>query len=154
MSKTFTGVRLLQGLAALSAGMLLAMPAMAAQYEVKMLNRNATGPMVYEPEFLHLQPGDTVKFLASTNGHDAVSMKEMLPAGAEPFKGKINEEIVVTFTETGFYGIKCIPHYAMGMVMLIQVGNEDLKTLELPQGLPARASKRLQEIVSRAQQPQ
>ena len=124
--------------------------AWAETYEVKMLNRGASGPMVYEPEFIQLQPGDKLKFLASSSGHDAVSIDGMLPAGAKPFKGKINEEIEVTFTEAGIYGIKCLPHYAMGMVMLVQVGDAPLSALKVPAEAPERAQKRLHEIAARA----
>ena len=46
----------------------------------------------------------------------------MIPEVAEPWKGKINEEITVTFTQEGIYGYKCQPHFGLGMVGLIQVG--------------------------------
>jgi len=124
--------------------------AFAETYEVKMLNRGALGPMVYEPEFVKLKPGDKLKFLASSSGHDAVSIEGMLPVGAMPFKGKINEEIEVAFTEAGIYGIKCLPHYAMGMVMLVQVGDAPLSALAIPAAAPERAQKRFQEIAARA----
>ena len=150
MSTSFSLFRL--GGLALSATLLLAaLPAQAETFQVKMLNRNSTGPMVYEPEFLKVKPGDTVKFLATTNGHNAASIDGMLPAGAQPFKGKINEEIEVTFTESGLYGVKCLPHYAMGMVMLIQVGDADPARMQVPDAVPARAKKRFAEIVARAQ---
>src|SRR3546814_3672308 len=53
--------------------LLLILPtaALAETYEVKMLNRNMTGPMVYEPDHLSIAPGDTVKFLATDKGHNA-----------------------------------------------------------------------------------
>ena len=124
--------------------------AFAETYEVKMLNRGALGPMVYEPEFVKLKPGDKLKFLASSSGHDAVSIEGMAPTGAQPFKGKINEEIEVAFTEAGIYGIKCLPHYAMGMVMLVQVGDAPLSALAIPAAAPERAQKRFQEIAARA----
>lgn len=46
----------------------------------------------------------------------------MMPAGAEPFKGKINEKITVPLSVEGVYGVKCTPHYGMGMVALLVVG--------------------------------
>ena len=49
----------------------------------------------------------------------------MLPEGATPFAGKMNEDVVVTFDNPGAYGIKCMPHYAMGMVALVVVGKPD-----------------------------
>ena len=47
----------------------------------------------------------------------------MIPEGAEGFKGKINEEIEVTLESEGVYGVICKPHYAMGMVMTVAVGD-------------------------------
>ncbi len=94
----------------------------AAEVEIRMLNKGAAGAMVFEPALVKIAAGDTVKFIATDKGHNAESVPEMLPAGAQPFIGKINEEIVVTFAEAGAYGIKCKPHYAMGMVALIVVG--------------------------------
>ncbi len=41
----------------------------------------------------------------------------------EPFKSRINEEFTLTVTEPGLYGVKCTPHFAMGMVGLVQVGD-------------------------------
>lgn len=45
------------------------------------------------------------------------------PAGYPGFIGKIDEEIEVKYDNAGFYGIKCSPHYAQGMIMLIKVGD-------------------------------
>jgi len=39
----------------------------------------------------------------------------------------------------GLYGIQCIPHLPMGMVMLIQVGEPNADKPLLPADLPARA---------------
>ncbi|MDO4230588.1 MAG: pseudoazurin [Lautropia sp.] len=135
--------------------LITAAPAAHAEtHQVKMLNRGAGGAMIYEPDFLKIKPGDTVKFRATSSGHDAASIPEMTPAGASTFKGKINEEVEVTFTEKGFYGIKCLPHYAMGMVMLIQVGDEaDPKTVQIPDSVPARARKRFEQMIERAGKP-
>ena len=44
------------------------------------------------------------------------------PEGAEAFKSKFNEELTVTLDKEGVYGVKCTPHYGMGMVALIEVG--------------------------------
>ena len=132
---------------------LLCSQAGAETFEVKMRNRSATGAMTYEPEFLQIKPGDKVKFLASSSGHDAVSIPGMAPAGAKPFKGKINEEIEVSFDAPGLYGVQCLPHYAMGMVMLVQVGDAPLSGLQVPAEVPERAQQRFKDIVSRASAP-
>ncbi len=95
----------------------------AADFEIKMLNKGEKGAMVFEPAFVKAAPGDTIHFVAVDKGHNAESIKGMIPEGAEPFKGKINEEVTVTLNQEGVYGVKCAPHYGMGMVALIQVGN-------------------------------
>jgi pseudoazurin len=115
-------------LAAATASLALAGGASAAEIEIKLLNRSTEGSMVFEPAFVKIAPGDTVKFLATDKGHNAESIKGMLPDGATPFVGKNGEEISVKFDQAGVYGIKCLPHYGMGMVAMIVVGtpaNED-----------------------------
>ena len=94
----------------------------AAEIEVKMLDKGAEGMMVFEPALVKVEPGDVVKFVGTHKGHNAESIKGMLPEGATPFAGKINQDIAVTFDKPGVYGVKCLPHYAMGMVAKIVVG--------------------------------
>ncbi len=110
-------------LAAAAAVLVLAGGAQAAEVEVKLLNKGADGVMVFEPAFVKIAPGDTVKFASTDKGHNAESIKGMLPEGAAPFVGKNNEDIAVKFEQEGVYGIKCLPHYGMGMVGMIVVGN-------------------------------
>lgn len=112
--------RILAGCAALLC--LSAAQAGAAEHEVRMLNKGEKGAMVFEPDLVRAAPGDTVRFMVVDKGHDAESVKGMIPAGAEPFKGKINQEVTVTLAQEGVYGVKCTPHYGMGMVALIVVG--------------------------------
>lgn len=97
--------------------------ATAAEVEVKMLNKGSDGTaMVFEPALVKVQPGDTVKFVATDKTHMAESIKGMMPADATPFVGKMNQDAAVTFDKPGVYGIKCMPHYGMGMVALVVVG--------------------------------
>lgn len=100
----------------------LSSPAFATDFEVQMLNKGEVGAMVFEPAYIAAQPGDTVTFLPTTKGHNAQSIKGMLPEGVEKFKSKTSEKFTLTLDVEGLYGIKCTPHYTMGMVMLIQVG--------------------------------
>lgn len=130
-------------------GVLSCASALAEVHEVKMLNRGAAGSMVYEPDYLRIAPGDTVKFIATQSGHNAASVPGLLPAGAQAFKGKINQEIEQTFSVPGLYGIQCIPHLAMGMVMLIQVGAPTAEAPEVPAALPKRAVDRFNALLQR-----
>ena len=110
-------------LLAAAAAMILAGGARAAEVEVKLLNRGTEGVMVFEPAFVKIAPGDTVKFIAADKGHNAESIKSMLPEGATPFQGKSGEDVAVKFDQEGVYGVKCLPHYGMGMVAMIVVGS-------------------------------
>ena len=94
----------------------------AAEHEVHMMNKGEAGTMVFEPAFVKAAPGDTIHFIPTDKSHNVEAIKEILPAGVEVFKSKINEEFTLTVTEPGLYGVKCTPHFAMGMVGLIQVG--------------------------------
>lgn len=114
----------------------LAGGASAEEHVVQMLNKGEKGAMVFQPDMIQAAPGDTVTFLPTDKGHDAESIKGMLPDGAEPFKGKISQPITVTVTAEGVYGVKCTPHYGMGMVALIVVGQpanlEEAKAVKHP----------------------
>ena len=105
--------------------MTMAGGALAAEVEVKMLNKGAEGAMVFEPALVKVAPGDTVKFVATDKGHNAETIKGMLPADATPFLGKNGEDVAVTFDKPGIYGVKCLPHYGMGMVAMVVVGTPD-----------------------------
>src|SRR5687767_12366670 len=96
-------------IAAAAAALLMfaAMPAMAANFEVKMLNKGADGAnMVFEPALTKVAVGDTVTFVPTDKGHDAQTLKEILPEGGDTFKGAIGKEVVVTFNTVGVYGVK------------------------------------------------
>ena len=102
--------------------LLLTSTAQAENHDVLMLNKGAEGAMVFEPAFLQVAVGDTVTFLSTDKGHNAENIKGMLPEGVEAFKSKLGEDYVLTITAEGLFGVKCTPHYTMGMVALIQAG--------------------------------
>ena len=110
--------------ALVAAAVMLAGASHAAEVEVKMLNKGTDGtPMAFEPSFIKIAPGDSVKFVSTDKGHNAETVKGMLPEGAAPFVGKNGEDIEVKFDKEGIYGVKCLPHYGMGMVAMVVVGN-------------------------------
>jgi pseudoazurin len=113
----------LAGVLLLAAGYLATTPAGAAEFDVKLLNKGAAGMMVFEPAFLKIAPGDTVHFIATDKNHDVASIAGMIPDGAQPFAGKMSEDLTITFTTPGVYGVKCTPHYGLGMVALVVVGD-------------------------------
>ena len=136
---------------ALLAGLATTELAFAADHEVRMLNRAEAGTMVFEPAYLAVAPGDTVTFVVADKGHNAETIKGMVPEGAAPFKGKLNHPVSVTFEQNGIYGYKCAPHLGMGMVGVIVVGDA---TANLDQAratrLPGKAGKVMAELLRQA----
>lgn len=58
---------------------------------------------------------------------------------------------MLTVTEPGVYGIKCTPHFAMGMVMLVQVGDapanlDAAKAAKLPKKAQERMNKAFDQV--------
>lgn len=135
--------------AAIIAAIFAETPVMAANVEVQMLNKGEAGTMVFEPALVKVAVGDTVTFVPTDKGHNAETMKELLPEGAEPFKGAMGKEVVVTFTAPGTYGIKCSPHLGMGMVALVVVGDDAVDTEAIKAvKLPKIARERMDAIVA------
>ena len=127
---------------------LLGGAAFAETFEVQMLNVGSDGErMVFEPAFVQAAPGDTIVFLASDRGHNAELNDGMFPEGAEQFEGRINEELQVTLDVEGVYGVICKPHFAMGMVMTIAVGDveapDDFLAGRIPRGAKGRFEEQL-----------
>ena len=95
-------------------------------HEIRMLNKSETDSkmkMVFDPSYLSAALGDCITFIPTSKGHNAETIKGMIPQGAKKFKSKINKEFTVKLEIEGLYGIKCKPHYQMGMIALIQVGS-------------------------------
>ncbi|SFR50051.1 pseudoazurin [Litoreibacter janthinus] len=117
----------------------------AETFEIKMMNKGSDGErMVFEPAFVQAAAGDTIRFVATNKGHNAEINKGMIPEGAEAFKGKVNEEIEVTLDVEGVYGVICKPHYAMGMVMTIAVGDTEAPADFLEGRVPPKAKERFE----------
>ena len=95
----------------------------AETHEVKMLSNLKGQSMVFEPPVINIKPGDSVKWLSTNPGHNTAAIDEILPTGANSWNGGINEELVITFEKEGVYGYKCSPHYILGMVGLVVVGD-------------------------------
>ncbi|MFW2852666.1 pseudoazurin [Sphingomonas sp. TX0543] len=131
---------------------IVATPAAAKDVIVHMKNTGAAGAMVFEPAFVIAAPGDTVRFLPSDPSHNAETIPTMLPAGVAPTKGEINKEFVLKVTTPGIYGIKCQPHFPMGMVALVQVGNGPSANLAAAKAvkLPPFAAKRMTPLLEKA----
>lgn len=109
---------------ALVGALALAGQASAAEVVVKMLDKGAQGSMVFEPASAKLKPGDTVRFVPTSKGHNVETILGMIPPGAEVVKGPMSKEVVVKFAKPGVYGFKCAPHWSFGMSFVAKVGDE------------------------------
>lgn len=121
------------------------LPAAAKEIVVHMKNSGAEGMMVFEPSFVKAAPGDTVRFIPTDFAHNAETLPAIWPQGVAPMKGAMSKEVVLTATKPGLYGIKCMPHYSMGMVALVQVGKVAPADIEAAKAakLPPFAVKRM-----------
>lgn len=105
------------------AALVAAGQAAAGEHTVQMLNRGTGGAMVFSPALVQARPGDTIRFVPTDPGHNAETIAGMLPAGVTVQRGAMGREFVLRVTQPGVYGVKCAPHFSMGMVALIQVGS-------------------------------
>ncbi|MEG3122380.1 pseudoazurin [Sphingomonas sp. GB1N7] len=130
----------------------IATPALAKDVIVHMKNQGAGGAMVFEPAFVKAMPGDTIRFMPTDPAHNAETIPTMLPAGVTPSKGVMNKEFTLKVTTPGVYGIKCQPHYSMGMVALVQVGNGPSANLAAAKAvkLAPFAAKRMTPLLAQA----
>ena len=94
----------------------------AATVEIEMLNRLGKESMVYSESIVNIQSGDTVKWLATTKGHNVQFLTT--PEGVGAFRSKLNVDTEYTFTVPGIYLYQCTPHKAMGMIGLVIVGDD------------------------------
>ena len=140
----FAGLAILAGL--------FACPALAAEIEVKMLNKGSDGQaMVFEPATVKAAVGDVITFVPVDKGHDAAAVKDMIPEGVADFKGKMNETVKLTVEKEGAYVVKCTPHLGMGMIALVVVGDAAPANLDAVKNgkLPKKARDRLNDEIAK-----
>ena len=90
------------------------------------------------------EPVTSVTFVPTDKSHNAETIKDLIPDGAKPFKGKMNEAIKITFDVDGAYAIKCAPHLGMGMVAVVVVGDKPANIDAVRSAkLPKKARQRL-----------
>ena len=88
-------------LVTLAIGAFLASGAFAAEHQIKMLNNGKDGIIVFEPGFMQAAKRDTFKFIKTDASHNSASY--FAPKGGKGWKGKPDEEVVVTLSEEGIY---------------------------------------------------
>jgi pseudoazurin len=127
-------------------------------HEVKMLNfdpEDRSNVMIYDPAVIRIEPGDTVRFVSTDPGHNAVSHEDMIPEGAEPFKTPLSQDAEVTFEVPGTYGYYCLPHRAVGMWGVVLVGDFMVNFEQVKQAaeqIRGRGKQRMAEYLQQAEQ--
>lgn len=130
-----------------------ATPAAARDITVEMKNMGPNNTMMaFVPAFVKAMPGDVIHFKPTDMSHNAETIADILPAGVADVKGGMNKELVLPVKTPGLYGIKCLPHFSMGMVALIQVGNGPSANLAAAKAakLPPLAAKRMAPLLAQA----
>ncbi|MGI0085240.1 MAG: plastocyanin/azurin family copper-binding protein [Nitrososphaerales archaeon] len=121
---------------------LIGTSAYAKDYTVKELNTGPGGTFVFDPNFLQIQPGDSVHFVAVDAGHDSQSY--LVPKGAQSWTGQVSKDITVKFTQQGVYLYECNPHHMFGMLGIIQVD----KAVNKAEAEQAAADMKKQQIMN------
>ncbi len=131
----------------------IAPAARAAEHEVQMLSKGPQGQVNwFEPPITYAEPGDTIHFVAVDKLHNSVSL--VVPKGGETWKGKISHDVSVTLTVPGLYAYKCVPHFGLGMMGLIAVGDPTINLKEVEAArYPGKAKATLTELLKQLKTP-
>ena len=104
--------------------------ALSADVTVEMLNKLDKRSMVFSPEIVRVDVGDTVIWKSVNPGHNVEFIsKNGVPEGVEKFKSKVGKDTEFTFEIPGIYAYWCTPHKTMGMIGFVVVG-DDLSNLD------------------------
>ncbi|KIN72621.1 pseudoazurin [Sulfitobacter guttiformis] len=143
MKKTLLATTLLIGSAVSS---------FAETIEVEMLNQNEAGDrMVFSQELIRAEVGDVIRFIPTDKSHNAQSVKDALPAGQEEFRGRMNQEVEYTVTETGLTAVICLPHQVMGMVALVVVGDDTSNADQILEArIPGKGMEKIEALIEEA----
>lgn len=116
----------------------LATPSLAADHTVQMPTKSTDGEMVFEPILTKLAMGDTIFFVSTDKGHQVSTIETMMPPGAPLLQSADDQTLTVTFDTERAYVLKCAPHFGMGTVAVVIVGQtppanlDAIKTGKLP----------------------
>ena len=135
------------------AAMLLAVPATAygADVTVEMLNKdpNSKERNIYAPGLVQVEPGDTVSWIAADRGHNVEFVQGAFPERVDRFRSSLGKDVSYTFTVPGIYVYKCTPHYGLGMVGFVVVGEiPDNVSDIMAKKFPGKADARIDDLLS------
>ena len=94
--------------------------AWAETHEILGIDNRNYESMFFEPDFLRVEPGDSVTFVVTHFDHKPQSI--FVPEGAEHWTVENGESITVTLRQEGVYLFDCFYHNVMGMAGVIVVG--------------------------------
>lgn len=119
----------LQATALGAAAICMGLPALAETYDIdQLIDLSALTPEEvyrFEPNYLWVEPGDTIRFLNSTGNHTVTSIYGIWPEGVAPVSIEHKAEASVTFDTAGIYGFRCKVHGRHGMYALIIAGSPE-----------------------------
>lgn len=79
----------------------------------------------FVPNFLWVEPGDTVRFMNTTGNHTVKSVEGIWPEGVAHIDISNQDVTEVAMTAPGIYGFRCKVHARHGMFALVVVGSPD-----------------------------
>jgi len=136
----------------------------AKTHTVEMISEG--GEEIFNPDRLHIQPGDTVSWVLISGFHSTTAYHPdhsdhplRIPENAIPWDSGLvrsdGQRFDMTFEHEGVYCYYCTPHEALGMIGMVVVGN--VQTAEpgllMPQNHLAKGAKeKLTELIEWANQ--
>ena len=107
-------------------------PAHAVEHIVRMNAAKAT----FDPAYLNIQPGDTVKFVPIGKSKSVSAASVLVPAGAFNWSSIPGKTLAAKLSREGVYIYQSNKHVTKGMVGIVQVGDasnlEQVKKVKFP----------------------
>jgi pseudoazurin len=123
----------------------------ASDMTIQMLNKDIglKKRNIYSPALIQIELGDTVKWVATDRGHNVEFVRGAVPEGVKPFRSALGKDVSYTFSKPGAYVYKCTPHYGLGMVGIIIVGETPDNLLDIAaKKYPGKADKRIDALLA------
>ena len=121
-------------------------PANASEITVHILNRDPKTNIsfLYNPGVVRAATGDTVNWVSTNTMHNVSFVSGGVPVGVPAFTSGFQKQISYKFSKPGIYFYKCGPHFSLGMVGVVVVGNDRSNVAALSKlDLPMAAKQRL-----------
>ena len=123
----------------------------ASDMTIQMLNKDIGSKKrnIFSPALIQIELGDTVKWVATDRGHNVEFVRGAVPEGVKPFRSALGKDVSYTFSTPGAYVYKCTPHYGLGMVGIIIVGETPDNLLDIAaKKYPGKADKRIDALLA------